>query len=199
MRARRWPLAPNCQKKRRGQERRGQAAKRRGKGANFIPTCGQLRPLFPFRAVAGPGADQVRPPGRRRRQLPSPLSPGSPCAAGAREVEGDPRGRNSGGKALREAAKLRAARGGGVSGGGALCAGPDAGFWRGLPSSSLSLGLGLRPAGERTEAAASAGTRGESPFTAVGDTQPTESPCPEDAETQAAESALTRRELKDIS
>lgn len=127
----RWPLEPSCQK--RGEAGRG-GCKRRGKGANFIPTAANrgVAFLFGHSPVSVP-FDQFLLPNRRCgghpllfslslssssvpvAEVPAPLAPirpGPPRTTGekAREAEETPGDRNLGRKrAGRKGKKLRAA------------------------------------------------------------------------------------------
>lgn len=70
----RWPLAPSCQKG--VGESRGEAAKRRGKGANFVPTAANRAVAFLFgHSPVRVPFDQFLLPSRRRPLLVSPSPP----------------------------------------------------------------------------------------------------------------------------
>lgn len=158
-------------KKRRGEARRG-GCKRRGKGANFIPTTANHRVAFLFgHSPVSVPFDQFLLLNRRGRGRPSrfplslspfpvpaaaapaplaPICPGPPRAAGkkAKGAEESPGDRNSGREgAGRQGKKLREAGRKKVFGGGVFCASPDAGLRRGLPSPCPGLGRGP-PAGD---------------------------------------------------
>ena len=172
----RWPVAPSCQK--RVGETGGEAAKRRGKGANFIPTAANRGVAFLFgHSPVWVPYDQFLLPICRHPLLLSPyVPPALPRAplGKAREAEETPGARNSrrerGG---RKGQKLRAAGGKKVF------------WWRRafVPGQTPACGEGFLPLplvwaegwrrrGERNGAAASAGARGGRPVTSVGDTQP---------------------------
>jgi hypothetical protein len=108
-----WPLIPSCQKKKKKRvgekSRRGTAAKRRGKGANFIPTAanrqtaaalsfsGTRRFWVPFAQFLLPSsAAPLPPPPRVPPPLPAPLwarVPRVPLGAAGektRETEANP-------------------------------------------------------------------------------------------------------------
>lgn len=166
----RWPRAPSCQRRR---ERGGEAAKRRGKGANFIPTAANrgVAFLFGHSPVSVP-CDQFLLRAAAPSSFPFACSPGPAAAASAplaaqvparRRGEGERRGGNPRGQKLSSrtcpAKRQQVARSWGkkVFGGGVFGAGPDAGLRRGLPSPSLGLGRGPETPGERKGAAASVG------------------------------------------
>lgn len=149
--------------KKREQRRRG-GCKRRGKGANFIPTAvnrgvaflfghspvpvpfdqfllsnrrGRRRPLL-FSLFPSP-FPPPRPP--RRPARPSPVSPGPPCWGEGEGRRENPRGQKLGTRTC-WAKRQKVARSWEkkVFGGGVFCAGQDAGLRRGLPSPSHDLG-----------------------------------------------------------
>lgn len=92
-----WPVAPSCQK--RVGETGGEAVKRRGKGANFIPTAANRGVAFLFgHSPVWVPYDQFLLPIRRHPLLLSPsVPPALPRAplGKAREAEETPGARNS--------------------------------------------------------------------------------------------------------
>lgn len=191
----RWQQAPSCQK-RRGEAGRG-GCKRRGKGANFIPTPANRRVAFLFgHSPLSVPFDQLLLLNRRGRgrpscfhlllssisvpavAVPAPLTPVRPrpprAAAGekAKEAEESPGNRNSGREgAGRKGKKLREA--GRKKFLVAACF---------MPAQTLACGEGFLPldlvwaAGLRLETEGDCRLRGRPrgrPVTSVGDTQPT--------------------------
>lgn len=198
-----WPVAPSCQK--RGGETGGEAVKRRGKGANFIPTAANrgVAFLFGHSPVCVP-YDQFLLPIRRHPLLLSPsVPPALPRAplGKAREAEETPEARNSrrerGG---RKGQKLRAA-------------GEKKVFWWRRVSCRARLWLAARASfpfpwsgpragdagGEERRCRLRGCPRGADRSHLWVTLSRPESPCPGDAKTLAAGAARTRLPLKDIS